>query len=77
VRATDALRTAGLSILTVENWNPDGGRGQFGIAAVLLGTVFIGGIAVGPALPLALGGALYIASTRPADCAAPWSAWSA
>ncbi|MEV8095480.1 phosphate ABC transporter permease subunit PstC [Kitasatospora sp. NPDC085879] len=65
VRATDALRTAGLSFLTVENWNPDGGRGQFGIAAVLLGTVLIGGIAVTLALPLALGSALYISEYAP------------
>ncbi|MEV4557265.1 phosphate ABC transporter permease subunit PstC [Kitasatospora sp. NPDC049285] len=65
VRATDALRTAGWSFLTVENWNPDGGHGQFGIAAVLTGTVLIGGIAVALAMPLALGSALYISEYAP------------
>lgn len=58
VRASDALRTAGTTFLTVQDWNPDGGRGQFGIAAVLVGTVLIGGIAVCLAVPLALGRAL-------------------
>ncbi|MFG2821221.1 phosphate ABC transporter permease subunit PstC [Kitasatospora sp. NPDC048365] len=65
LRATDALSTAGWSFLTVENWNPDGGRGQFGIAAVLTGTVLIGGIAVVLAVPLALGSALYISEYAP------------
>ncbi|MGW4897576.1 phosphate ABC transporter permease subunit PstC [Kitasatospora sp. NPDC004240] len=65
VRATDALEVAGLSFLTTESWNPDGGRGQFGIAAVLVGTVLIGGIAVLIALPLALAGALYISEYAP------------
>ncbi|MFJ5923747.1 phosphate ABC transporter permease subunit PstC [Kitasatospora sp. NPDC092948] len=65
VRAARALRTAGWSFLTVESWNPDGGRGQFGIAAVLIGTVLVGGIAVCLALPLALGSALYISEYAP------------
>ncbi|RKE19018.1 hypothetical protein [Streptomyces sp. TLI_171] len=65
LRATRALRTAGWSFLTVENWNPDGGHGQFGIAAVLIGTVLIGGVAVSLALPLALGSALYISEYAP------------
>lgn len=65
VRATRALRTAGWSFLTVENWNPDGGHGQFGVAAVLTGTALIGGLAVCLALPLALGSALYISEYAP------------
>ncbi|MFC9330422.1 phosphate ABC transporter permease subunit PstC [Kitasatospora sp. NPDC057015] len=65
VRATRALRVAGLSFLTTESWNPDGGHGQFGIAAVLVGTVLIGGIAVVLAVPLALGSALYISEYAP------------
>ncbi|MFJ9517741.1 phosphate ABC transporter permease subunit PstC [Kitasatospora sp. NPDC101801] len=65
VRATDALSVAGLSFLTTETWNPDGGRGQFGIAAVLIGTVLIGGIAVVLAVPLALASALYISEYAP------------
>lgn len=65
VRASSALRTAGFSFLTTEAWNPDGGHGQFGIAAVLVGTVLIGGIAVSLALPLALGSSLYISEYAP------------
>ncbi|WP_371496954.1 phosphate ABC transporter permease subunit PstC [Kitasatospora sp. NBC_00374] len=65
VRSADALGTAGWSFLTTENWNPDGGRGQFGVAAVLTGTVLIGGIAVVLAMPLALGCALYISEYAP------------
>ncbi|MEV4615948.1 phosphate ABC transporter permease subunit PstC [Kitasatospora sp. NPDC049258] len=65
VRSSDALSTAGWSFLTTEEWNPDGGRGQFGIAAVLTGTVLIGGIAVVLAVPLALGSALYISEYAP------------
>ncbi|MFD0259367.1 phosphate ABC transporter permease subunit PstC [Kitasatospora indigofera] len=65
VRAARALRVAGLSFLTTESWNPDGGHGQFGIAAVLVGTVLIGGIAVVLAVPLALGSALYISEYAP------------
>ncbi|MCX5214897.1 phosphate ABC transporter permease subunit PstC [Kitasatospora sp. NBC_00240] len=65
VRAARALHVAGLSFLTTESWNPDGGHGQFGIAAVLVGTVLIGGIAVVLAVPLALGSALYISEYAP------------
>ncbi len=65
LRASDALGTAGLSFLTTENWNPDAGRGHFGIAAVLTGTMLIGGIAVLLALPMALGCALYISEYAP------------
>ncbi|MFI5528549.1 phosphate ABC transporter permease subunit PstC [Kitasatospora sp. NPDC051853] len=65
VRASEALSTAGVSFLTTESWNPDGGRGQFGIAAVLVGTLLVGGIAVLLAVPLALGSALYISEYAP------------
>ncbi|WP_457029844.1 phosphate ABC transporter permease subunit PstC [Kitasatospora sp. P5_F3] len=65
VRATEALSVAGLSFLTTETWNPDGGHGQFGIAAVLIGTLLIGGTAVLVAVPLALGSALYISEYAP------------
>ncbi|MFE9424490.1 phosphate ABC transporter permease subunit PstC [Kitasatospora sp. NPDC006697] len=65
LRASGALRTAGLSFLTTQEWNPDAGRGHFGIAAVLTGTVLIGAIAVSLALPLALGCALYISEYAP------------
>ena len=38
-RAWQALRKAGFSFLTTQDWNPDGGR--FGIAAVIVGTILI------------------------------------
>ncbi|MEU9132373.1 phosphate ABC transporter permease subunit PstC [Kitasatospora sp. NPDC048540] len=65
VRAVQALRVAGWSFLTTTDWNPDAGHGHFGIAAVLIGTVLIGGIAVVLAMPLALGCALYISEYAP------------
>jgi phosphate transport system permease protein len=57
-RAWEALRKAGFSFLTTQDWNPDAGR--FGIAAVIVGTVLIAVVAIVVALPLALGAALYI-----------------
>jgi phosphate transport system permease protein len=62
-RALQALRAAGLDFLTTAEWDPDGGN--FGIAAVLLGTVLIGLTAIVVALPLALGTALYISEYAP------------
>lgn len=63
VRAVSALGTAGGSFLTTADWDPDGGN--FGIAAVLLGTVLIGLSAIVIALPLALGMALFISEYAP------------
>ncbi|MEY9836043.1 phosphate ABC transporter permease subunit PstC [Streptacidiphilus sp. EB103A] len=65
VQATQALRVAGWSFLTVQRWDPDGHRGRFGIAAVLVGTLLIGTLAVLLAVPLALGMALYISEYAP------------
>lgn len=58
LRAREALDVVGLSFLTTADWDPDGGR--FGIAAVLLGTVLIGLVAIFFAVPLALGTAVFI-----------------
>jgi phosphate transport system permease protein len=63
-RAWQALRKAGFSFLTTQDWNPDAGR--FGIAAVIVGTVLIAVVAIVVALPLALGAALYISEYAPA-----------
>lgn len=63
IRASEALRVAGLDFLTTAAWDPDGGN--FGIAAVLVGTVLIGLTAIVVALPLALGTALYISEYAP------------
>jgi len=63
VRAWQALRVAGLGFLTTQAWEPD--SGNFGIAAVLVGTVLIALVAVSVALPLALGTSLYISEYAP------------
>ncbi|MFI6894396.1 phosphate ABC transporter permease subunit PstC [Streptomyces sp. NPDC050256] len=62
-RAWQALSRAGWSFLTTETWEPDAGR--FGIAAVLVGTVLIALVAIAVAVPLAVGGALYISEYAP------------
>lgn len=62
-RAWDALTVAGAGFLIVEEWSPDGGR--FGIAAVIVGTVLIAVVAIGLALPLAAGTALYMSEYAP------------
>ncbi|WAL68352.1 phosphate ABC transporter permease subunit PstC [Amycolatopsis cynarae] len=60
---TRALRVAGPGFLTVQAWQPD--SGNFGIAAVLTGTVLIAVVALCVAFPLALGVALYISEYAP------------
>ncbi|MFF0199604.1 phosphate ABC transporter permease subunit PstC [Streptomyces sp. NPDC005017] len=62
-RAAQALRVAGWDFITTEAWEPD--SHNFGIAAVLTGTVLIGVTAICFALPLALGTALYISEYAP------------
>ncbi|MEJ7583539.1 MAG: phosphate ABC transporter permease subunit PstC [Acidimicrobiales bacterium] len=58
-----ALRDAGWDFLTVTEWNPNGG--QFGIAAVLFGSVLIAGVALVIAVPLAVGAALFVTEYAP------------
>jgi phosphate transport system permease protein len=62
-RAWEALRKAGFSFVTTQDWNPDGGG--FGIAAVIVGTVLIALVAIVTAVPLAMGTALYISEYAP------------
>jgi phosphate transport system permease protein len=62
-RAWEALRRAGFSFVTTQDWNPDGGG--FGIAAVIVGTVLIALVAILTAVPLAMGAALYISEYAP------------
>ncbi|MEU6071467.1 MULTISPECIES: phosphate ABC transporter permease subunit PstC [Streptomyces] len=64
LRALQALRTAGFSFLTTERWEPD--THDFGIAAVLTGTLLIAVVAIVVSVPLALGTALYISEIAPA-----------
>lgn len=63
LRAWQALEVAGFSFLTTQAWEPD--SGNFGIAAVIVGTGLIALVAVSIALPLALGTALYISEYAP------------
>lgn len=65
LRGLQAMKVGGLPFLTTAAWNPDDGRGHFGIAAVIVGTVLIGLVAVTFALPMALGMALYISEYAP------------
>ncbi len=62
-RAWQAISQAGFSFLTTQAWEPD--AGNFGIAAVLIGTILIATVAVCFALPMALGTALYISEYAP------------
>jgi phosphate transport system permease protein len=64
-KGLQALRVAGFSFFTTAGWNPDDGHGHFGVAAVLTGTVLIGLVAVGFALPMSLSMALYISEYAP------------
>lgn len=63
LRAFDAISSAGFSFLTTQAWEPD--AGNFGIAAVLIGTILIALVAVCLALPMALGTSLYISEYAP------------
>lgn len=58
LRGTQALGVAGWGFLTTQAWEPD--SGNFGIAAVIVGTILIAGVAIFVAIPLALGMALFI-----------------
>ena len=63
LRATQALRVSGWSFLTTQQWQPD--AHNFGIAAVLIGTLLIAGVAVCVSVPLALATALFISEIAP------------
>jgi phosphate transport system permease protein len=63
IQATQALVKTGASFLTTAEWQP--ARSEFGIAAVMLGTVLIAFVAVAIALPIALGTALFITEVAP------------
>ncbi|MEU9737271.1 phosphate ABC transporter permease subunit PstC [Streptomyces sp. NPDC048002] len=62
-RAWQALSVAEWGFITTEAWEPDGGN--FGIAAVLVGTILIALVAIAFSVPLALGTALYISEYAP------------
>lgn len=58
LRASNALSVSGFSFLTEQQWSPE--THTFGIAAILFGTFTIAIIAMGVAVPLAIGTALLI-----------------
>ena len=58
LRASDALRTTGLSFLTEQAWSPE--TATFGVAAVLFGTASIALIALLISVPLSMGTALLL-----------------
>ena len=62
-RAFDAISVAGFSFVTTQVWEPDGGN--FGIAAILTGTVFIALTAIIIVVPLSTAVALYISEYAP------------
>ncbi|MFD3456423.1 phosphate ABC transporter permease subunit PstC [Streptomyces sp. NPDC058691] len=62
-RAWQALSVAKWSFITTQAWEPE--AHNFGIAAVLVGTVLIATVAIVFAVPLALGTALYISEFAP------------
>jgi phosphate transport system permease protein len=63
VRALQAIKVAGPSFVTTQSWEPD--SGNFGIAAVIVGTVLIALVALCVAFPVALGTALFISEYAP------------
>lgn len=63
IQGGQALKVAGPGFLTTQAWEPN--SGVFGIAAVLLGTIFIALTAIVVAVPLATGTALYISEYAP------------
>ena len=63
VQGGQALGADGPKFLTTQAWDPN--SGVFGIAAVLLGTIFIALTAIVIAVPLATGTALYISEYSP------------
>ncbi|MGW1722448.1 phosphate ABC transporter permease subunit PstC [Streptomyces sp. NPDC002306] len=61
--AFQALRVMGPAFLTTEEWQPD--VHQFGIAAIITGTLLIALVAVALSVPLAIGTALFISDVAP------------
>ena len=58
LRASDALKVAGPSFLTTQEWSPE--TQTFGVAAVLFGTVSIAVVAMCVSIPLSIGTALLL-----------------
>jgi phosphate transport system permease protein len=65
VKATPALREAGLSFFTESQWSPDAAEPKFGIVALAFGTIISSLLALAMALPIALGCALVVVELAP------------
>ncbi|GEB45205.1 phosphate ABC transporter permease subunit PstC [Microbacterium testaceum] len=63
LRSGEALSVAGPSFFWTQEWNPE--AGDFGIVAVLFGTVSIALVAMAFSVPLAVGTALLISEVAP------------
>lgn len=66
-----ALREAGLGFFTSTAWGPDGDPPEFGIVALLYGTVMVALIALAIAVPLSIGTAIYINEYAPRSLRRP------
>ncbi len=62
-RGLQALREAGWSFITTQDWQPDSGK--FGIAGIMVNGILIALVAIAVAIPLAVGTALYISEYAP------------
>lgn len=63
IRAVPALRVARWRFLTERLWQPDGHR--FGVAALLVGTLLIGLVALVVAVPISIATALFVSEYAP------------
>jgi phosphate transport system permease protein len=63
LRAFQALKVAGFTFLTTQQWEPD--VHKFGIAAVLTGTITIAIVGIVVATPISTGTALFITEVAP------------
>ena len=63
IEAWSALSAAGPSFFTTAEWETD--RGKFGIASIMLGTALVALVAVGVAMPIAMGTSLFITNIAP------------
>jgi len=65
IQAWPTVKTVGWRFLVDTGWTPDGPSGNFGVAAVLTGTIEVAAIALAFALPVAIGTALFINEVAP------------
>lgn len=71
IRAWPALKEAGPSFLTTMVWRPDTSQPEFGIAALIYGTVVIGVIALVLAVPFSIATALFLTEYAPRQLRRP------